>query len=188
MISWLGDAIRVLSCCAVNEVIVSQDLYTLVMEAIVTSKAECIALIWCILCTPVGTKFGESGHRTRMSQKVEVRRSGRLVMEDRVTNYFNCDLCDTGCNQVLLCTWRREHGVVQSLQYGDMVTFHITCFRKEVRVVEGGVCMVHREDENLVMAMNSEVMDKIQSEDLASQFGRLVLEDSSEESLVEHSS
>ena len=48
--------------------------------------------------------------------------------------------------------------------------------------------MVHREDENLVMAMNSEVLDKTQSEHLSSQFGCLVLEDSSEESLPELSS
>ena len=188
MVSWLGDLIPVLSCRAINEVIGLQWKSILVMEAMVTSKAECIALIWCILCTPGGTKFWESGHRTRMSLKVEVRRSGRFVMKDKVTNCFHCDSCDIGRNRVWLCTWRREHGVVQSLQYDDMVSFQIKCFEKEVRVVEGGVCMVHREDENLVMAMNSEVLDKIQFEDLASQFGRLVLEDSSEESLSEHSS
>ena len=115
MVSWLGDSIPVLSCRVVNLVISTWLKSMLVMEAIVTSKAECIALIWCILCTLVGTKFGESRCRTIMLLKVEVWRSGRLVMEDRITNYFNCDLCDTGCNQVLLCTWRREHGVVQSL-------------------------------------------------------------------------
>ena len=161
MVSWLGDAIPVLSCRTFNEVIVPQDLCTLVMEAMVTSKAECIALIWCILYTPVGTKFWESRDPLHILPTVEVRRSGRLVMDDKVNNYFHRDSCDTGRNRVWLCTWRREHGVVQSLQYGDMVSFHIEFLGEEVRVVEGGVCMVHRDDENLVMAMNSEVLDKI---------------------------
>ena len=113
----MGDSILVLSCRAVNPVIIPEWEWMLVMEAIVTSKAECIALIWCIQCTPAGTKFGESGRRTFMLLKVEVWRSGWLVMEDEseVTNYFSCDLCDTGWNQVWLCTWRRKRGVVQSL-------------------------------------------------------------------------
>ena len=63
-----------------------------------------------------------------------------------------------------------------------------SCLLFESNESGGGRSMVHREDENLVMAMNLEVLDKIQSEDLASQFGRLVLEDLSEESLLEHSS
>ena len=51
-----------------------------------------------------------------------------------------------------------------------MVSFHIKFFEKEVRVVEGGVCMVHIEGENLVMAMNSQMISKTQSQHLIVQY------------------
>ena len=62
-----------------------------------------------------------------------------------------------------------------------MVSFHIKCFEKEVRVVEGGVCMVHIEGENLVMAMNPEVLSKTQSQHLVVQYSQLLFVDISEE-------
>ena len=83
VISCLGDAILVPSCRIGNQVIVPQLIWRLVMEAIVSSTTKYIALICCILCTPVVTKFGESRCCSLMSLKVEVWRSGRLVVEDQ---------------------------------------------------------------------------------------------------------
>ena len=154
------------------------------MEATVSSKAECIALIWCIV-----TQFEDVKYGCDMSLKVEVWRSGTLVMRDHSIvpiigdkgfNRSFCGLHGTGQKQVCLYTWRRKHGLVQSLQYGDMVCFHIQ-HDKDVQMEAGGICMVHIEDENLVMAMNSLVLNKTHSQHFASQFGQLLLEDSSEE-------
>jgi hypothetical protein len=88
---------------------------------------------------------------------------------------------------VQLWTMRREHLIVQSLQHGDRICMHMrddlngSVHLTDCTVVEGGVCIVHHEDENLVLAVNSEVLSKGQSEGLAKQFGQLVLEGKDEQ-------
>jgi hypothetical protein len=107
---------------------------------------------------------------------VEVWRAGRLVLESR-----EClDLCRSDSRQVYLGTMRREHLAVQSIQLGDQVCFHLKSQKVDCTVVEGVVCVVYSEDENLALMVDSEVLSRSKSQDLALQFGQLVLEDKDE--------
>jgi hypothetical protein len=147
----------------------------MVLGASIRSKAECVALVWC-----VATRFPKRGSDFLNQLRVEVWRAGRLVLEPSPCPFVR------GCSdssQVYLGAMRREHLAVQSLQLGDQICFHMrpwggggTC-----RVVEGAVCVVYSEGDNLALMVNSEALSQSKSQDLALQFSQLVLEDKAEE-------
>jgi hypothetical protein len=176
VIRHLGHAIPLLPNGVSNPLLLLGKVeWALVVEASIESKAECIALVWC-MATNV-----QKGYLDRsIDVKVEVWRGGRLVVESSLFPY----LTSRDASHVQLWTMRREHLIVQSLQHGDRICIHMKAFSKGFRVVEGAVCIVHHEDENLVLAVNSEVLSKSQSEGLAMQFGQLVLEGKDEQLIV----
>lgn len=146
------------------------------LEASIKSNAECIALVCCVATTNCDVECFDWG----VVVKVEVWRDGRLAMESSFFQY----LTNSGLSLVQLWTLRREHLIVQSLQHGDRICICVQSYDKRCTVVEGAVCAVHREDENLVLAVNSEVLSKSQSEGLALQFGQLVLEGKDEQLIL----
>jgi hypothetical protein len=175
VIRYSGNAVPLLPNGISNHLVVLvKREWTLVLEASIESKAECIALVYCVVT---------NNHQVYPHVKVEVWRGGRLAMESSLSPYF----MRTYTSVVQLWTMRREHLIVQSLQHGDRICIHMrddlngSVHWTDCTVVEGGVCIVHREDENLVLAVNSEVLSKGQSEGLAKQFGQLVLEGKDEQ-------
>jgi hypothetical protein len=78
---------------------------------------------------------------------------------------------------------RREHLAVQSLQLGDQISIHMRLWGLDgtCTVLEGAVCVVYSEDENLALMVNSEALSQSKSQDLALQFGQQVLEDKDEQ-------
>jgi hypothetical protein len=176
VVSCLGDAVPVLPNGMANQLAVPvKQRSTLVLRASIRSKAECVALVWC-----VATSFPKRGSDFFNQLMVEVWRAGRLVLE-----------CSEGLHvrgssyssQVYLGTMRREHLAVQSLQLGDQICIHMRLWAGDgtCTVVEGAVCVVYSEDENLALMVNSEALSQSKSQDLALQFGQLVLEDKAEE-------
>jgi hypothetical protein len=146
-----------------------------VLEASISSKAECIALVCSVM-----TNFHDMWTLFHIEMKVEVWRVGRLVMESNLSpdepESKSSQVCLwTMRSQVWLWTMRREDHVVQSLQHGDQICFLMRPRLVDCTVVEGALCVVHIEDENLVLAVNSEMLSKSESEGLAMEFGRLVL-------------
>jgi hypothetical protein len=156
-------------------VVLGIDAWAFVLEARIESKAECITLVWC-----VATKFHEL-YYLLTNLKIEVWRGGRLVLEDTSFAYFT----SKNSNVEQLWTMRREHLIVQSLQHGDWICIHMRAGNRGCIVVEGALCIVHREDKNLVLAVDSEVLSKSQSEGLANvQFSQLVLEGKDEQLIL----
>jgi hypothetical protein len=169
VIRYSGNAVPLLPNGISNHLVVLvKREWTLVLEASIESKAECIALVYCVVT---------NNHQVYPHVKVEVWRGGRLAMESSLSPYF----MRTYTSVVQLWTMRREHLIVQSLQHGDRICIHMRAYDPGWTVVEGGVCIVHRENENLVLAVNSEVLSKSESEGLAKQFGQLVLEGKDEQ-------
>ena len=85
MINYFGDAIPVLSNGMANLVdVFGFKRWSKVLEAIISSKAECIALIWCI----VVDNYLNEDDSTCLNLKVEnhsqhlALQSGQLVLED----------------------------------------------------------------------------------------------------------
>jgi hypothetical protein len=176
VICYSGYAIPLLPNSICNHLVeLGKGEWALVVEASIESKAECIALVCCVATT---NGYEESPHGL-VALKVEVWRGGRLVMESTLFPYWS-----RYPSLVQLWTMRREHLIVQSLQHGDRICIHMRTYDPGWTVVEGAVCIVHREDENLVLAVNSEVLNKSQSEGLAKQFGQLVLEGKDEQLVV----
>ncbi|KAG0586578.1 hypothetical protein KC19_2G101200 [Ceratodon purpureus] len=168
VISCLGNAIPLLSNGLANKVMVPSEFKgTLVLEATVLQETKCIAIIWCLLGKQVlGWNY--------LSMKVEVSRGRRLVGE---SISFPSGRSSDG-TQVWLCTLKREHQVVQSLQHGDHIRVYVeSCGWEVFTVLKGALCVVHNEDENFILTMNSEVLNRKKSEDLVRQFGDLVLQD-----------
>jgi hypothetical protein len=170
VIRYSGNAVPLLPNGISNQLVVLERLgWTLVLEASIESKAECIAVVCCVATT--------NGYEKYFDVKAEVWRGGRLAMESWLPVCFTSRYTSV----VQLWTMRREHLIVQSLQHGDRICIHMRAYDPGWTVVEGGVCIVHRENENLVLAVNSEVLSKSESEGLAKQFGQLVLEGKDEQ-------
>jgi hypothetical protein len=173
VIRYLGDAVPVLPNGMAKQLVVTgNEKWTLVLGASIRSKAECVALVWCLVIN-----FQESVYALWIDLKVEVWRAGRLVLECRE---FPEVRGTSDSSQVYLGTMRREHLAVQSIQLGDQVCFHLKSQKVDCTVVEGVVCVVYSEDENLALMVDSEVLSRSKSQDLALQFGQLVLEDKDE--------
>jgi hypothetical protein len=175
VIRYLGDAVPVLPNGMAKQLVVTgNEKWTLVLGASIRSKAECVALVWCLVIN-----FQESVYALWIDLKVEVWRAGRLVLECRE---FPEVRGTSDSSQVYLGTMRREHLAVQSLQLGDQICFLISPWtRYSCTVEEGAVCVVYSEDENLALMVNSEALSQSKSQDLALQFGQLVLEDKDEQ-------
>jgi hypothetical protein len=88
-----------------------------VLRASIRSKAECVALVWC-----VATSFPKRGSDFFNQLRVEVWRAGRLVLEPSPCPFVRGS---SDSSQVYLGTMRREHLAVQSLQLGDQICFHV---------------------------------------------------------------
>ncbi|KAG0565426.1 hypothetical protein KC19_8G189700 [Ceratodon purpureus] len=169
VITWMGNAIPLLTNGMVNEVVVSGDWTSaLVLECVIAREAKCMSVILCLVSSGLG-----------IFKKIEVKvlRGGRLIVQSTLNFCFP----ENGI-QVWLCTLGREHQVVQSLQEGDQIHVYITIYNhgETCRVMEGAICVVHKEDENHILMMNSEVLEKKESEDMVLRFGKLVLEDTSD--------
>jgi hypothetical protein len=176
VISYLGDAVPVLPNGMANQLAVPvKQRSTLVLRASVRSKAECVALVWCVVIV-----FQEKNSGLWIVMKVEVWRAGRLVLECSEVLHVRGS---SDSSQVYLGTMRREHLAVQSLQLGDQICIHMRLWAGDgtCTVVEGAVCVVYSEDENLALMVNSEALSQSKSQDLALQFGQLVLEDKDEQ-------
>jgi hypothetical protein len=180
LITYLDDALPLLPNGMANDLVLPRsEEWALVLEASISSKAECIALVWCLLTSSHDMDF------VYIETKVEVWRGGRLVIESTLSPYW----IDGDPSLVWLWTMRREHHAVQSLQHGDQIRFLMGASSASntllsdgsCRVVEGAVCVVYDEDEKLLLAVNSEMLSKSQSQSLATQFGQLVLEDKGEQ-------
>jgi hypothetical protein len=168
VITYLDDAIPLLPNGMANDLVLPRSgRWALVLEASISSKAECIALVWCLMTNSHDMDFNY------IEMKVEVWRGGRLTMESSLSPFVNA----RESSHVRLWTMRREHHALQSLQHGDQFCFLMRLIKGDCRVVEGAGCVVYNEDENLVLAVNSEMLSKSQSQNLATQFGQLVLED-----------
>ncbi|KAG0609443.1 hypothetical protein M758_8G185100 [Ceratodon purpureus] len=170
VITWMGNAIPLLTNGMVNEVVLSRGATSaLVLECVIAREAKCMSVILCL----VGIR---SGYNTSKIE-VKVLRGGRLIVQSRLNSWFPEDGI-----QVWLCTLGREHQVVQSLQQGDQIHVYMTDYSqvRTWRLMEGAICVVHKEDENHILMMNSEVLEKKESEDMVLQFGKLVLEDTTD--------
>jgi hypothetical protein len=167
LITYLDDALPLLPNGMANDLVLPESgEWALVLEASISSKAECIALVWCLM-----TNSHEMGSFSVVETKVELWRCGRLTMESSLSPLVDA----SESRQVWLWTMRREHHAVQSLQHGDQICFLMRLIKGDCTVVEGAGCVVYNEDENLVLAVNSEMLSKSQSQNLATQFGQLVL-------------
>ncbi|KAG0565429.1 hypothetical protein KC19_8G190000 [Ceratodon purpureus] len=172
VITWMGNAIPLLTNGMVNEVVLLMKLgrtSALVLECVIAREAKCMSVILCFV----------TGRLGRSSDiEVKVLRGGRFIVQSLIC----CRRLNDGI-QVWLCTLGREHQVVQSLQQGDQIQVYFTTsfnFGGTCRVMEGAICVVHKEDENHILMMNSEVLEKKESQDMVLQFGKLVLEDTSD--------
>jgi hypothetical protein len=145
LITYLGNAIPLLPNGMASDLVLSRseewsEEWILVLEASISSEAKCKALILC-----VKANFKEMDNDFWIEMKVEVWRGGKLVMVSILSPMMH----DIESSQVWLWTMRREHHAVQSLQYGDQICF-LMRLEGDCTVVEGAICVVYNEDENLV--------------------------------------
>ncbi|KAG0563344.1 hypothetical protein KC19_8G023000 [Ceratodon purpureus] len=162
--TWIGNAIPLLTNGMVKEVVV-EVTSTLLLECVIASDAKCMSIILC---------FVLRGFLPLSRMEVKVLRGGRLIVDMPMP--FDYKLLDN-VNKVWLCTLRREHHLVQSLKRGDQISVYRYGYTGSCRVLKGAICVVHNEDENHILTMNSEALDLKLSKDLVLQFGELVFED-----------
>ncbi|KAH8946605.1 hypothetical protein BDL97_12G104400 [Sphagnum fallax] len=82
-------------------------------------------------------------------------------------------------DQIYLCTLRRHHQFVESLQFGDEI--HVYARFANARwasivIEKGSTIMVHGKDGHQAIVVNSNVLDKNKSRNLQEEFLKLNLE------------
>lgn len=159
--------------------------FEVLISATIATKAECIALLVCVIAHDQGWASDQVDcANSHTGIEVQIMRQGKVVTETGLLTLRHAD----GRNQVYLWTLRREHPVVQSLQDGDKVC---VCARSlypgwKITVLEGAICTIHEEEDHLILAVNSELLSRSHSQDLATKLGQLVLADNVYSSLVSH--
>jgi hypothetical protein len=85
---------------------------------------------------------------------------------------------DDPIDQIYLCTLRKDHQFVKSLQFGDQVHFYAQFGKAKwasIMVEEVAIIMVHGEDGHPTIVVNSTVLDNTMSQDLQTRLSKLTL-------------
>ncbi len=101
---------------------------------------------------------------------------------------YSCDLFAFRHNdpkdQIYLCTLRKHHQFVKSLQFGDQIgvfaQFGNDIRWAEIVIKKGAIIMVHGDDDDQIIVVNSEVLSTRKSRDLRAEFLKLNLENNLE--------
>lgn len=152
--------------------------YELIVETTIVSNAKCVALIICCVGHDQGFSSYSEEHgqyNSHCNISVEIKRGSRMVTDTQLFVFRHAD----DKNQVYICTLRRKHFLVESLQLGDKICVYARSRWAgwAITVLEGAVCVVHGEDEQQVIAVNSELLSQSESKGLTAKLGELVLAD-----------
>jgi hypothetical protein len=179
LLSYYDDALGFLENGMVEKVVDRHWSYELIVEATIASKAECVALIICC----VGHDQGFTSYTEEHGQynghcyiNVQVKRESTVVADTELITLRHADKN----NQVYLCTLRRKHFLVKSLQFGDKICMYARSRWSgwAITVQEGALCVIHEGDEeHWDIAMNSKLLSRVQSKELAAKLGDLVMAD-----------
>ncbi len=85
---------------------------------------------------------------------------------------------DDHVDQIYLCTLRKHHQFVKSLQFGDQVHVYAQFGKAKwasIVVDEVAIVMVHGEDGHPTIVVNSIVLDNTMSQDLQTRLSKLTL-------------
>ncbi len=85
---------------------------------------------------------------------------------------------DDHVDQIYLCIVRKHHPFVKSLQFGDQVLVYAQFGKAKwanIVVEEVAIIMVHGEDGHPTIVVNSDVLDKITSQDLQTKLLKLTM-------------
>jgi hypothetical protein len=204
VISYYGEAIGYLPNGMAEKILDREWSYENALETTISSETKCSAVIFCFVMHDQGRIVIPEDHgrdcfvmhdqewsvfpedqgqyKSACYLKVWIVREGSRVYDSVLTTSRHTD----GRNQVYLCTFRRKHPFVQSLQFGDKICVYARAQYSEwkITVQEGAICVVYGENEGQVIAMNSKMLSKDQSTDLVATLGTLVLADHFSSSLV----
>lgn len=152
----------------------------LVMDSTILSKRKCIGVIICIV-------MRTQGKRENFGCDLEAR-----VTRDNVEIIYASNLCQVEYldheNRVYLITLRRQHPLVQSLKFGDKIcvfTQNTMIYPIWQGIVEeGAICVIHGENDEQFISINSKLLNKAESTELSTNLGKLILADHSHSSLV----
>lgn len=153
--------------------------YELCMDTTISSEVECVAIIFCFVAHDQGwASYPRDDHGQYSSEcflEVRVRRDSMVVNHSRLFNLR----CADNRDQVYLCTLRRMHSLVRSLKLGDKICVYARSSYPgwAITVQQGAICVVHGENEQQVIAINSELLSRNQSKELAAKLGELLLQD-----------
>ncbi|KAH8946616.1 hypothetical protein BDL97_12G105200 [Sphagnum fallax] len=160
-------------------VIKQQSEDKLCLNATILNEEECVAIIFCFCAH-------ELERRSPLSCDWGSYNEDLCFMEARIwKNGVEVNTChlftlrhDDPVDQIYLCTLRKDHQFVKSLQFGDQV--HVYAQFGEAKwasivVEEVAIIMVHGEDGHPTIVVNSTVLDNTMSKDLQRMLSKLML-------------
>ncbi len=160
-------------------VIEQQSEDKLCLNATILNKEECVAIIFCFCAHELERRSPLPLHWGSYNEDL-------CFMEARIwKNGVEVNTChlftlrhDDPVDQIYLCTLRKDHQFVKSLQFGDQV--HVYAQFGEAKwasivVEEVAIIMVHGEDGHLTIVVNSTVLDNTMSKDLQRRLSKLTL-------------
>lgn len=211
LISYYGAAIEYLPSVP-RKIKDNEWSYELLMETTISSNKECVAVIISFAGHDQGSSRFVSDHHGQyfknmqptystaylpeqiVYRETETRNGNNVCyLEGRVMRGNKEVICSKlfkfkhvdELNQVYLCTLRRHHPLVQSIQSGDHISVHARSARRRWTIsVEGALCVVHGENETHEVAINSKLLSGPQSRAFRVNFGALMLADNIHSSLV----
>jgi Leucine-rich repeat (LRR) protein len=163
-----------------------QSSNTLCMKVTMSIEKECVAIVLGFCAHEVMTQpsphifhYGVYNN-SYCSMEARILRDGQEV--------YTCDLFAFRHNdpkdQIYLCTLRKHHQFVKSLQFGDQIgvfaQFGNDIQWAQIVIKEGAIIMVHGDDDDQIIVINSEVLSTRKSKDLRAAFLKLNLENNLE--------
>ncbi|KAH8960393.1 hypothetical protein BDL97_06G130100 [Sphagnum fallax] len=163
-----------------------QSSNTLCMKVTISIEKECVAIVLGFCAHEVMTQpsphifhYGVYNN-SYCSMEARILRDGQEV--------YTCDLFAFRHNdpkdQIYLCTLRKHHQFVKSLQFGDQIgvfaQFGNDIQWAQIVIKEGAIIMVHGDNDDQIIVVNSEVLSTRKSKDLRAAFLKLNLENNVE--------
>ncbi len=160
-------------------VIKQQSEDKLCLNATILNEEECVAIIFCFCAH-------ELEQRSPLSFDWGSYNEDLCFMEARIwKNGVEVNTChlftlrhDDPVDQIYLCTLRKDHQFVKSLQFGDQVHVYAQFGKAKwasIVVEEVAIIMVHGEDGHPTIVVNSTVLDNTMSQDLQRRLSKLTL-------------
>jgi len=180
VISYYDNVFPQLFLQCTQDVFQQQSINKFCLNATILSEKECVAIIFYFYAYDMDQHSTHASnlnlyHKNICPIEARIQRNGKVV--------YKCHLFalrhDDPMDNVYFCTLRRHHKFVRFLQFDDEVGVYAQFSDvKWARIVveKGAIIMVHGEDGDETIVVNSEVLNTSKSKDLRMEFLKLNLE------------